>query len=93
MNNLNTIARNSTSSDRSYYVSEFCMKDGTTYRVVFVYLLLWQTGNVEIYQGDENFTSEIPMEKIYDSYSIDGANACNDLYKKMCRKYLDMLLK
>ena len=75
----------------SQYVSEYTLKDGTTYRVVFYYFISFDDGQVAVFKGADNLGHEISMEMIYKTEFIKGVNNCNDEYKRQCKKYLDMM--
>ena len=84
---LNTLMKDLSDTGRHYaehiawlsqYVSEYTLKDGTTYRVVFYYFTAFDDGQVAVFKGSDNLGHEISMEMIYRSEMIKGVNNCND---------------
>ena len=73
------------------YVSEYCMQDGTTYRVVLRYLYKWEDGDVTVYKGSMTAESGSLMDKLYNSGWIKNRNDLNDEYKKQCDGYSKMM--
>ena len=89
------------------YVTDVLLDDGTTYRVVFLYMntITFTCGQVTVFTGKianvkdgnykvpKNRSAELtPMETIYDTgNSFVDFNTLRAEYDRLCNKYLNML--